>query len=119
MVLDPTKLTNGDLRQQMGRLIDVSEPIQSVWIYKHPLIDKTKFYVPEFKWAGILHHAFVIFKTPGWWWSIEKDTKCVLLQRSKEQSDVLKKKLRYKVDGSNNVLSKFGGSSFKICRSFL
>ncbi len=41
-----------------------------------------------------LHHAFVVFKTPRYWWSIEKDMECILLQRSENQSDILQYNIR-------------------------
>ena len=59
-------MTNYELRQLLqNKVDDVSEKIQEVSYYTHPLNtwQMTKY---------LLHHAFIVLKTDKWWWSIEK-----------------------------------------------
>ncbi|CAG0902265.1 unnamed protein product [Darwinula stevensoni] len=62
-------------------LIDGSEDIENVWVYTQPPHEAQLT-------AGLLYHAFVVLKTDGWWWSIEKDTGGIFLQRSKKKEFV-------------------------------
>ena len=63
------------LVKKMSKLIDVSEPIKKIWVYKHPL--------SEWQLAqGIFNHQFVVFETRERWWSIEKNQQGIFLQRS-------------------------------------
>ena len=52
---------------ELKDLVDASEEIREVSIYKVPLTDVQ---VTDF----IFHHAYVILKTNKWWWSIEKNS---------------------------------------------
>ncbi|CAG0902266.1 unnamed protein product [Darwinula stevensoni] len=56
--------------------IDGSEDIENIWVYSHPLHEAQLT-------AGLLYHAFVVLETDEWWWSIEKNTGGIFLQRSR------------------------------------
>ena len=76
-------MTNYELRQLLqNKVDDVSEKIQEVRYYTHPLNNwqMTKY---------LLHHAFIVLKTEnGWFWSIEKDEGGITVQRSKQLENV-------------------------------
>ena len=59
-------IEDGELRSKMKEVIDPTEKIIGVQIYRHPLssIQITNL---------LMYHAFVVFETDGWWWSIEKN----------------------------------------------
>ena len=59
------KINDDSLIEDMSDLIDASEMIKRIWVYKHPL----------FPWQFtqlFLCHQFVLIETNTWWWSIEK-----------------------------------------------
>ena len=61
---------------------DASENILEIWVYKCKLRDMwqvTDFY---------LNHQFVVIKSTNFWWSIEKDDKRILINRSKYERNV-------------------------------
>jgi hypothetical protein len=70
-------ITDGELREKLKELVDDSEKITEVRLYSHPL---TNLQVTKLVW----HHAFVVFETDKWWWSIEKNDVGVTIQRSKK-----------------------------------
>ena len=75
-------MTNYELRQLLqNKVDDVSEKIQEVRYYTHPLNtwQMTKY---------LLHHAFIVLKTENWFWSIEKDEGGITVQRSKYLENV-------------------------------
>lgn len=59
-----------------------NEYIRDVYVYKVKLnsYQATKM---------ILYHAFVVFRTDRYWWSLEKDSKRVILQRSVHWKNVI------------------------------
>lgn len=70
-------ITDAELRERLGELVEESEKILEVRYYIHPL----------YGWQlmkNLLHHAFIVFETDKWWWSIEKNELGVTIQRSKE-----------------------------------
>ncbi|KAL4240030.1 hypothetical protein ACF0H5_000825 [Mactra antiquata] len=67
---------------EIETIIDMKEDIQRITIFKHKLLRPQRTDV-------LLHHAFVLLKTDNWYWTIEKNTKCILIQRSKDQSAVI------------------------------
>ncbi|KAI9557837.1 hypothetical protein GHT06_014586 [Daphnia sinensis] len=69
-------ITNEELRQKLSNLIDTEEQIKNASVYSNPLTKKQRR-------KGKLYHAFVVIETNEWWWSIEKNTKCITIQRSK------------------------------------
>jgi hypothetical protein len=74
-------ITDEELRQKLTNLVDVSENIDQVMYYSNPL----------YSWQmsnALLHHAFIVFKTENWWWSIEKNNEGVTIQRSKKLESV-------------------------------
>ena len=58
-------ITDGELREKLKELVDDSEKVTEVRVYTHLL---TNLQVTKDIW----HHAFVVFLTYKWWWSIEK-----------------------------------------------
>jgi len=85
-LFDPSSSTlfiieDNSLTEVMSELIDTSEEILQIWIYKCPL---NKLQVTQM----FFNHQFVVFETQSWWWSIEKDDKRILIQRSKYVSMV-------------------------------
>ena len=70
-------ITDEELRKKLKELVDYSENIKEVRYYTHPL---TNVQVTALAW----HHAFVVFLTYKWWWSIEKNDAGVTVQRSKD-----------------------------------
>ncbi|XP_057377877.1 uncharacterized protein LOC130699681 [Daphnia carinata] len=74
-------ITDAELRETLSELVDVTERIVEVRYYKHPLG----------AWQltdHLLHHAFIVFETNAWWWSIEKNDEGVTIQRSKDFDSV-------------------------------
>ncbi|XP_045023642.1 uncharacterized protein LOC123468024 [Daphnia magna] len=68
-------ITDEELRENLSHLIDTEEKIENVTYYSNPLS----------KWQltnGKFFHAFIVIKTLNWWWSIEKNTECITIQRS-------------------------------------
>jgi hypothetical protein len=75
-------MTNYELRQLLqNKVDDVSEKIQEVRYYTHPLNDWQMSKI-------FLHHAFIVLKTDNWFWSIEKDEGGITVQRSKQLENV-------------------------------
>ena len=75
------KINDDSLIEDMSDLIDASEMIKRIWGYKHPL----------FPWQFtqlFLCHQFVLIETNTWWWSNEKNSEHILIQRSKQLSSV-------------------------------
>ena len=74
-------IEDNSLTEVMSELIDTSEEILQIWVYKCPVfkLQLTKL---------LLNHQFVVFETQSWWWSIEKDDKRILIQKSKYFSTV-------------------------------
>ncbi|KZS11477.1 Uncharacterized protein APZ42_024276 [Daphnia magna] len=70
------RITDEELRERLSHLIDMKEKIENVTYYSHPLFSKQLT-------NGILYHAFIVIQTLNWWWSIEKNTECITIQRSK------------------------------------
>eukprot|EP00117_Sycon_ciliatum_P034316 scpid86226/ scgid26215/ len=81
---EPLMFDEPDLQQHLAPLIG-DEVITSVALYKHPI----------YSWqltSFLLYHAFVVFQTDCWWWSIEKDAEGLTLQRSKNRHEVVNKR---------------------------
>ncbi|XP_057373235.1 uncharacterized protein LOC130694083 [Daphnia carinata] len=77
-------ITDAELRETLSELVDVTERIVEVRYYKHPL---SSMQLTD----GILHHAFIVFETNAWWWSIEKNDEGVTMQRSTDFDSVCEK----------------------------
>ncbi|EFX78203.1 hypothetical protein DAPPUDRAFT_105495 [Daphnia pulex] len=92
-------MTNDELLQRLGKLIDTSEVIQEVMYYTNPL-NGWQLYKGAVKPTGLenlqgnMHHAYIVFGTKNWWWSVEKNDACVAIQRSKTFEFVSKKYYR-------------------------
>lgn len=74
-------ITDEELRVKFIQLLDASEEILKVRIYTNPL----------YKWQFtqfILYHAFIVFETQNWWWSIEKNAQGLTIQRSKTLNSI-------------------------------
>jgi hypothetical protein len=74
--------TNYELRKLLqNKVDDVSEKIQEVRYYTHPL---NNWQMSKY----LLHHAFIVLKTDKWWWSIENNEGGITVQRSKYLENV-------------------------------
>lgn len=69
---------HGSLRQKMSLHIgiDDSEKLKEMRLYKVPLVEWQLTQV-------VFNHQFVVIDSSSWWWSIERDSEKILLQRSK------------------------------------
>ncbi|KZS02618.1 uncharacterized protein LOC123472545 [Daphnia magna] len=74
-------ITDEELRQKLANLIDTEERIQKASVYSNPLssLQATN---------ALLYHAFIVIETNDWWWSIEKNTEGITIQRSKNLKSV-------------------------------
>ena len=81
-------IPDNELCSRIAELTDAKEPILKVSIYRNPLYDWQPTNI-------FLYHAFVVFETEKWWWSIEKNDESVTIQRSKE-IDFVRDKYRRK-----------------------
>jgi hypothetical protein len=70
-------MTNDELLEKFGKLKVTGEKILEVRYYTHPL---NWWQVSKYN----LQHAYIVFETENWWWSIEKNDNCVAIQRSKK-----------------------------------
>ena len=77
---------------------DISEKIDEVRYYTNPLYrwQRSKYFI---------HHAFIVFKTDKWWWSIERNGEGVTIQRSQHLENVRDK---YQFNG-NRIVSERNG----------
>ena len=74
-------VSDEELKSRMLELIE-NETIMNITIYKHKLYD----------WQStqaLLYHCFVILETNYWWWSVEKNSEGVFVQRSKKWTYVV------------------------------
>jgi len=99
---DKFLISDEELRQKMETLIDVEEVIKCVFIYRHPLYS---YQLTD----SLLFHAFVVFETETWWWSIEKNNQNVTIQRSKKLDSVLHNYQRIQRIGPVKVVMKARG----------
>ena len=70
-------MSDDDIRARITELTDVTEQILKVYIYRHQL---NNFPILDM----YMYHAFVVFETKEWCWSIEKNEENVTIQRSKK-----------------------------------
>lgn len=59
-------ISNDELQTKLKDLVDLKQTIIRVEIYRHPL---TSWQLSN----KLMYHAFILFETDGWWWSIEKN----------------------------------------------
>lgn len=74
-------IEDDELLSTLARLVGVDEKILHVSAYKVPLSSMQLTQL-------LLYHMFVIFETKAWWWSIEKHSDGITIQRSKKSSAV-------------------------------
>jgi hypothetical protein len=78
------EIEDEELIDKLQTLLDVNENVENIWAYKHAL----------FSWQiseTLLYHMLILFETKDWWWSIEKNSEGITIQRSKYKDDVLNK----------------------------
>jgi hypothetical protein len=103
-------LTNEQLGRKLmdnklGDLLDESdEKIEPVSYYTHPL-NSWQIY------KRVMHHAFIIFRTKSWWWSVEKNDAGVTIQRSKNIEHIRDKYHRNK--RQENWMTRITGEKTK------
>ena len=79
-----SRISDDELRTKFKELIDPSEKILKVWVYKEPLGE----------WQltnGVFFHAYTVLETNKWWWSIEKNNEGITVQRAKKFNAVAKR----------------------------
>lgn len=98
-------ISNPELRDTLSKLVDVTERIIEVSYYKHPL---SAWQLTDI----VLFHAFIVLETDAWWWSIEKNTEGVTIQRSKSFTSVCKRYRRTERSNGTGVemVKKASGS---------
>ena len=72
---------DGELRTELANIIDVDEDILNVSIWKCNL----------FSWQltnVFVFHAYVVFETDKFWWSVEKNNEGITIQRAKNSGSV-------------------------------
>ena len=70
-----------ELKTKLADYIGENEVITNIKYFKHPL-NATQVT------AALFHHAFVVFETAHWWWSIEKNDEGITIQRAKYLKNV-------------------------------
>jgi len=81
-------LSSGNAVREIEYLIQPEETIQQVWMYSTRLF-WYQLYQGLFMW-----HAYIMLETQNWYWSIEKNTKGIVIQRSKNPDFI-----KYLVEG--------------------
>ena len=71
-------MTAPELKRKFEEVTETQEDILSVSIYKVPLYDEQ----PKMAMA-IFYHAYVVYETDSYWWSIEQNAEGLTIQRSK------------------------------------
>ena len=75
-------MKSSNLREKFDKLVDCSVKIKHAYFYINPLM---RWQVEE----KIFHHVYNVFYTSdSYWWSIEKNTKGITLQRSLKEENV-------------------------------
>ncbi|XP_064635068.1 uncharacterized protein LOC135492490 [Lineus longissimus] len=74
-------ITDDKLKYLLESYLDADEKIRTVTAYKIPLSEKQLTFV-------LVYHLFIVFETDAWWWSIEKNSEGLTIQRSKKQEAV-------------------------------
>ncbi|KAL4240587.1 hypothetical protein ACF0H5_001379 [Mactra antiquata] len=99
------RVSNERLLEDFQKLIDVEKPIHEVYIRKQRLPDSQITDIQKY-------HYFVLFKSEDWYWTIEKNSKYTILQKSQDESGVkahVQGKDRgplYRVDGNDDIDAK-------------
>ena len=76
-------ISGENLHQSLSDLIDPSQQILQVFIYRVPMLERFPFTY------SFLNHQYVVFETQDWWWSIEKTATGLVLQRSRYSRAIL------------------------------
>jgi len=71
------RIGDGELISMMKKLIRGREQITTVSAYQCKLFSVQLTQM-------LLNHQFVVFETDGWWWSVEKNSDGITIQRSKK-----------------------------------
>lgn len=74
-------LDEKQLIETFNSIVETEEKIEMIHAYKHKV---SEMQLTSF----IIYHLFIVFKTENWWWSIEKNSEGITIQRSKNQSAV-------------------------------
>ena len=74
-----------ELKMKFKELVDMDEQIESITLYSSKLFES------QDNPGQLFYHAYVVLKTKHWWWSIEKNSKGITIQRSKEAHFVIDK----------------------------
>ena len=69
-------ISDNELRIRLVSLVDADEKIRNVTAYK---VNLKEWQLTQF----IFYHMFIVFETDDWFWSIEKNSEGITIQRSK------------------------------------
>ena len=101
------EITDKELNKKMKKLID-NEMIVEIFLCK----------VSLFGWQLsnlIMYHAFVVIHTNEWWWSVEKNTEGITIQRSKKKMFVQDFYRGIKRASRCKVMKEDHGKSYDEC----
>ena len=71
------RISDDELRSKMSDLVSGHEEILNVRAFKCKLSSEQLTQL-------IFYHAFVVYETDEWWWSVEKNSEGITIQRSKK-----------------------------------
>ena len=71
------RIGDGELINKMKELVQGHEQITTVSAYKCKLVQAQLTQM-------VFNHQFVVYETDEWWWSVEKNSEGITIQRSKK-----------------------------------
>ena len=66
--------TDDELREELLKVIEPEEKSLKVFVFNNPL---SSWQLRKMVWK----HTFIVLETNAWWWSLEKNTQGITLQR--------------------------------------
>ena len=113
------RITDGNLKVEMNKLIEGYEEIKKINVYEHPL-GGLSILRGVIRPIANLSHVFMVLDTDKWWWSIEKNDEGVTIQRSKYIEYVRDKyRRKSRPEPITKVKSDTGRRTMKHLISFL
>ena len=104
-------IDDNELQERMEEIIE-DEKIEKVLVVKEALSSAQLTQI-------MLYHAFVVIETEKWWWSLEKNSEGVTVQRSKDMDYVYRYYRRTKRNSPSTVIKDDGRSSMTDLVDFL
>jgi hypothetical protein len=72
------RISHEDLISTFRSKVDMNERVNEILLYKCNLMERQLTNV-------FILHMFVVIDSPNWWWTVEKNTKYIVIQRSKKK----------------------------------